>query len=208
MVGVTMTRTRLPRSLTAVVGAEHADSVLLARLQAGDEVALGIVYEQNAGLVYGLARRVIRDEHLARDITQDVFTYLWEMPHRVDLQRGSIRSYLAVVTHRRAVDEVRRSERRTRTELSTTPQTTTEGPEISVVDEATKAWRRGRLTAGLARLPVDQRAAIELAYYDGLTYKEVARVLRIPEGTAKSRLRLAMNRLRALLGDDVRTALT
>ncbi|HEY2272305.1 MAG TPA: sigma-70 family RNA polymerase sigma factor [Jatrophihabitantaceae bacterium] len=185
----------------------RSDAVLLARIQAGDDTALGEIYTAHADLVFGLARRVTRDEQLARDIAQEVFTYLWELPQRVDLMRGSLRTYLAVVTHRRAVDEVRRSERRNRTEAAVDPVTVTEGPEAGVVEADTHAWRKQRLTACLAELPADQRIAVEHAYYDGLTYKQVARVLNIPEGTAKSRLRLAMNRLRTLLGEEMRTAI-
>ncbi len=181
--------------------------MLLARVRAGDESALGVVYDLHADLVFGLARRVTRDEQLARDITQEVFTYLWELPDRVDLARGSLRAYLAVVTHRRAVDEVRRSERRSRVEAAAPVAETQDGPETCVVDAAVREWCRARLAAGLARLPAEQRAAVELAYFDGLTYKQVARALGIPEGTAKSRLRLAMSRLRALLGDEIRTAI-
>jgi RNA polymerase sigma-70 factor (ECF subfamily) len=183
------------------------DAVLLARIRAGDDRALSAVYDQHADLVFGLARRVTRDEQLARDITQEVFTYLWELPDRVDLNRGSLRAYLAVVTHRRAVDEIRRSERRARTEAASPPVEAEDGPEIGVVDAATRDWCRNRLTAGLAQLPDEQRAAVELAYFDGLTYKQVARALGIPEGTAKSRLRLAMTRLRTLLGDEMRTVI-
>jgi RNA polymerase sigma-70 factor (ECF subfamily) len=202
-----MTASKLRRSVTAVIAAEQQDAVLLARLQAGDDRALGAVYDQHADLVFGLARRVTRDEQLARDITQDVFIYLWEMPGRVDLARGSIRAYLAVVTHRRAVDQVRRCERRARSEAALALESTEDGPDAGVVEAAAQAWRRMRLAAGLAELPSEQRAAVELAYYDGLTYKQVAQTLDIPEGTAKSRLRLAMARLRALLGDEVRTAI-
>ncbi|MFL6163312.1 MAG: sigma-70 family RNA polymerase sigma factor [Jatrophihabitantaceae bacterium] len=183
------------------------DAQLLARIEAGDEQALGVVYDQHAGLVFGLARRVTRDEQLARDITQEVFSYLWELPERVDLSRGSVRAYLAVVTHRRAVDEVRRNERRTRTEAAAPFAETTDSPESGVVDAAARQWYKARLAAGLAQLPAEQRVAVELAYFDGLTYKQVARALEIPEGTAKSRLRLAMCRLRALLGDEIRTAI-
>jgi RNA polymerase sigma-70 factor (ECF subfamily) len=204
---MTMTAPAAPRSVCRVVEATPGDSVLLARIQAGDEQALRIIYDQHAGLVYGLARRVTRDEHLAGDITQDVFAYLWELPTRVDLRRGTIRAYLAVVAHRRAVDEVRRSERRARTEAGVPIRTSVDGPEEGVVEAQTHLWSTRRLTAGLALLPAEQRRAIELAYYDGMTYKEVATTLGIPEGTAKSRLRLAMSRLRTLLGDDVRTAL-
>jgi len=181
--------------------------VLLARVIAGDESALGLIYDQHAGLVYGLARRVTRDEHLAQDITQEVFSYLWELPERVDLARGSLRSYLAVVAHRRAVDEVRRSERRSRTESTLAFADREEGPETEVVQTAAADWGKQRLASVLEQLPDEQRAAICLAYYDGLTYTQVARALGIPEGTAKSRLRLGLGRLRTLLGDELRTAM-
>ena len=195
------------RSVPAVAAVEPRDAVLLARVRAGDESALGVVYDLHVDLVFGLARRVTRDEQLARDITQEVFTYLWEMPDRVDLARGSLRAYLAVVAHRRAVDEVRRNERRLRVEAAAPTAEVQDGPEGGVVDAAAREWCKARLAAGLARLPAEQRAAVELAYFDGLTYKQVARALGIPEGTAKSRLRLAMSRLRALLGDEIRTAI-
>jgi RNA polymerase sigma-70 factor (ECF subfamily) len=100
-----------------IAGAAH-DAALLARISAGDDRALAAVYDAHADLVFGLARRVTRDEQLARDVTQEVFAHLWQAPSRVDLTRGSLRSYLAVLAHRRAVDEVRRSERRTRLEAA------------------------------------------------------------------------------------------
>jgi RNA polymerase sigma-70 factor (ECF subfamily) len=206
-VDVVMTVRRLRRTVPAVEAGPGPDAVLLARIRAGDEVALGVLYDQHAGLVYGLARRVTRDDHLAQDITQDVFAYHWELPDRVDLTRGSLRSYLAVVAHRRAVDEVRRSIRRTRTETAGAPLDVHESPEVGVVDAAAGAWLSERIAAGLAQLPHEQRTAIRLAYYEGQTYVQVARTLGIPEGTAKSRLRLALARLRALLDDELRTAI-
>jgi RNA polymerase sigma factor (sigma-70 family) len=202
-----MTQSDHARTVSSVVSGEPQDAVLLARIQAGDDLALGVAYDEHANLVYGVARRVTRDEQLARDITQDVFAYLWELPGRVDLRRGSLRAYLAVVAHRRAVDEVRRSERRSRTEAALALATVQDGPEAGVVEAAAQAWRSRRLAAGLAELPDEQRTALQLAYYDGLTYKQVAEALGIPEGTAKSRLRLAMARLRTTLEDDMRTAM-
>jgi RNA polymerase sigma factor (sigma-70 family) len=168
---------------------------------------LAAIYDEHAGLVYGLARRVTRDEQLARDITQEVFTYLWELPGRVDLTRGSLRSYLAIVAHRRAVDEVRRQERRSRTEAASALPEAEEGPETEVVAAAVESWRKTRLAALLERLPAEQRTAVQLAYYNGLTYTEVAKTLGIPEGTAKSRLRLAIARLRTMLDDEMRAAI-
>jgi RNA polymerase sigma-70 factor (ECF subfamily) len=183
------------------------DVALLARIRVGDDQALAVVYDRQAALVYGLARRVTGDEQLAHDVTQEVFTHLWELPNRVDLSRGSLRSYLAVVAHRRAVDEVRRSERRNRTENAHAGREAEEGPEEDVVEAMTRAWGRQRVAAVLAQLPNDQRTAIGLAFYEGQTYTQVARTLGIPEGTAKSRLRLALARLRVLLGDELRAAI-
>lgn len=179
------------------------DAVLLARLAAGDERALGMVYDQHVDMVYGLARRVTRDDHLAREITQEVFTYLWSQPQRVDLERGSLRAFLGVVTHHRAVDEVRRVARRTTAESRAhNGEVIDDGHESAVLEAATQDWRRQRLSAMLDQLPADQRAALELAYFDGRTYREVASILGIPEGTAKSRMRLALARLRTMIGPE------
>lgn len=202
-----MTAVAVPRTVPAVAAGEAHDAALLARIVAGDDRALGYVYDQHADLVFGLARRVTRDEQLARDVTQEVFTHLWEMPQRVDLRRGTLRSYLAVLAHRRAVDEVRRSERRTRLETSAAQPEAHDGPEGEVVGTLTRNWRNERLADALCHLPAGQRRAVELAYYDGLTYRQVASVLGIPEGTAKSRLRLAMSRLRTQLGDEMRASI-
>ena len=183
--------------------AHGGDAVLLARLAAGDERALGIVYDQHADMVYGLARRVTRDDHLAREITQEVFTYLWSQPHRVDLERGSLRAFLGVVAHHRAVDEVRRVERRAAAESRAhNGEVVDQGHEGAVLEAAAQDWRRERLSAMLGQLPADQRAALELAYFDGRTYREVASILGIPEGTAKSRMRLALARLRTMIGPE------
>jgi RNA polymerase sigma-70 factor (ECF subfamily) len=105
------------------------------------------------------------------------------------------------------VDEIRRNERRLRTEAAAAAADREDGPEAAVVDAAAGEWGRDQLATALHALPPDQRRAVELAYYDGLTYKQVASVLGIPEGTAKSRLRLAIGRLRSLLGDEARTAI-
>jgi RNA polymerase sigma-70 factor (ECF subfamily) len=185
-----------------------SDALLVERIEAGDDRALAAVYDQHAGLVYGLARRVARDEQLARDVTQEVFTYLWEMPDRVDLSRGSLRAYLAMLAHRRAVDEVRRHEARSRAETAAALPEPEDGPETGVVDAAARTWRKKHLAALLGMLPAEQRAAVQLAYYDGLTYGQVAKALGIPEGTAKSRLRAALARLRTLLTDEAREAIS
>lgn len=188
--------------------ASDRDALLLARVRAGDDAALAAVYDEHAGLVYGLARRVTRDEELARDITQEVFAYFWEKPDRVDLARGALRSYLALLAHRRAVDEVRRSEARSRAESASGAPDEEEGPEARVVAEAARSWGGQRVSELLGTLPAEQREAVQLAYYEGLTYVQVARALGIPEGTAKYRLRAALARLRTHLTDEAREAIS
>src|SRR4051794_15869177 len=182
------------------------DAQLLARIEAGDERALATIHDEHSPVVFGVARRVTRDEHLAGDVCQEVFAYLWEQPSRVDLSKGTLRGYLAMVGHRRAVDEVRRRESRARAETAVGVRDLADGPEVEVADRAAATWRDQRLTASLALLPVDQGTALRLAYFDGLTYKQVAHTLGIAEGTAKSRLRLALARLRTLLDADLREA--
>jgi len=184
------------------------DALLVARVRAGDDSALAAVYDEHAGLVYGLARRVTRDEELARDVTQEVFAYFWEKPDRVDLSRGALRSYLAILAHRRAIDEVRRREARARAETASWVSEEEDGPETKVVDEAAREWGGKRISTLLGTLPAEQREAVRLAYYQGLTYVQVAGELGIPEGTAKYRLRAALARLRTLLSDEAREAIS
>lgn len=186
------------------------DATLIDRLTAGDDSALADVYDEYSALVYGLARSVSNDEQIASDVTQDVFTHLWEFPDRVDLARGSLKSYLGVIAHRRAVDAVRRSERYLRTQERMRRQTASAAPscDVEVLTESARIWQNERLAGLVDDLPNVQRDALRLAYFEGLTYREVAVQLGIPEGTAKSRLRLALTRLREQLDHDDRWAWT
>jgi RNA polymerase sigma-70 factor (ECF subfamily) len=181
----------------APVERDGADPMLLARLCDGDADALAAIYDRYASLVHGVARRLLADDAAAEDVTQDVFTHLWRHPDRVDLGRGCLRSYLGVLAHRRAVDALRRRTRRSRREErdahdAPAPPSIEEAVVVSVVS----SWRAAHVLDALDRLPEEQRVAVKLAYYGGRTYREVAIELGIPEGTAKSRLRLALNRLR------------
>ena len=180
------------------------DDVLLARLRAGDERALAAAYDAHGGAVYVVARRVTLDDQLARDVTQDVFVHLWEQPDRVDTARGSVRTYLRVVAHRRAVDLVRRTERRGRAELSAWRSTPDDGvvpaAEDAVTDDDAALWSHGIVIDALDQLPEEQRVVLTLAYLEGRTLREVAACLGIPEGTAKSRARLGLGHVRALVG--------
>jgi RNA polymerase sigma-70 factor (ECF subfamily) len=184
------------------------DEVLVARLRAGDDRALGRAYDEHAEVVLATARRVTLDDQLAHDVVQEVFVHLWASADRVDLARGSLRAYLRTIAHRRAVDAVRRSERRHRAETQAAAAPTTvvdvAGADVSVTDAAAARWCNERRVAALGQLPDDQRAALELAYFGGQTLKQVAATLGIPEGTAKSRVRLGLARVRAIVGEDLR----
>jgi RNA polymerase sigma factor (sigma-70 family) len=163
-----------------------------ARLVAGDDAALGECYDQYASFVHGLALRVIGDVRAAEDVTQDVFLCLWERPQAFDPDRGALRTWLGTVAHRRAVDHVRREEARRRRAQRDAAQASVT-PDVEEMAFALVAAERVR--AALVTLPHEQREAIELAYFGGKTYREVAEVLGIPEGTAKSRLRLGLRRI-------------
>ena len=181
-----------------------SDAQVLAGLLSGDQRALEDAYRQHGGLVYGLARRVTGRDDVARDITQDVFAFLWERPDQVDLSRGTLRSFLGVVTHRRSVDAIRRTTRRAGAETRAAEREVVVRSEhdAEVVQAGLVSWRAAKMRSLLNQLPAEQRQALELAYYQGHTYREVATVLGIPEGTAKSRLRLALARLRDLVGPE------
>lgn len=170
---------------------------IVARLLAGDELALDDAFRQYGAYVYGLARRVTTDGHAAEEISQEVFVYLWQQPHRIDLGRGTLRSWLGVVCHRRSVDWVRRQERQRRRDDKGERQRDLLPPDVA--EAATAMVSAQRVRDAVSYLPPDQRSAVELAYFDGLSYREVAQRLGIPEGTAKSRLRLALAKLADLL---------
>jgi RNA polymerase sigma-70 factor (ECF subfamily) len=176
-------------------GGERAGDWELAvrkRLVSGDEAALTEVYDQFASFVYGLALRVIGDPRAAEDVSQDVFVAIWERPDAFDPERGSLRTWLGTLAHRRAVDYVRREEaRRRRSERDAARRSTV--PDVEEIAVALVTAERVRESLDL--LPDEQRRAIQLAYFGGKTYRQVAEVLGIPEGTAKSRLRLGLRRI-------------
>jgi len=184
------------------------DTAILARLLEGDTAALRAAYDCYGSLVFGLAKRVTGNTSIAEDVAQEVFLHLWEHPDAVDLSRGSLRSYLGVVAHRRSVDAVRRVARsHNREERAGRDQTGfSEGHETDVVDADDTARRTRRLRTAIGALPREQREALELAYFGDCTYREVATALGIPEGTAKSRLRLALAKLRDLIETQDRLA--
>lgn len=180
-----------------------ADRSLAQRLCAGDESALGELYDTYAPFVHALARRIIGDGEAAEDVVQEVFVTLWQQPDRFDPARGTMRAFLGTLTHRRSVDLIRREEARRRREDRTHAV-----PEpVAGVDEHAMRSATGELVrAALDTLPPAQRECLELAYFGGHTYRQVADLLGIPEGTAKSRLRLALARIAEVLHPELNEA--
>ena len=178
---------------------EVSDPQLVTSIARYSEVALAEVYRRHGGAVYGLARRVLNDSAEAEDVTQEVFLRLWNEPGRYDPARGSLRSFLLAQSHARAVDAVRstssRRQRESRDALRTARGT------YDLQHEVWDLAMADQVGHAMGALPEDERRAIELAYFDGHTYREVARLLQQPEGTVKSRIRNGMRRMRAALTD-------
>lgn len=171
-----------------------ADADLHARVVAGDEEALAEVYARFGGHVQALARRVTGDPDAARDVAQEVFVHFWERPLAYDPARGGLRNWFALLAHRRAVDWVRREERRRRPP-DHLAAVIAAGDRPGVDEEWEAVDERRRVRRTVAALPEKLRQVIDLAFYRGLTYREVAAELGIPEGTAKSRMRAALARI-------------
>jgi RNA polymerase sigma-70 factor (ECF subfamily) len=177
---------------------EPTDGLLGSRLAAGDDRALAQVFDQLAPTVYRAALRVLGDPGTAQDVVQDVFVELWTHPDRYDPGAGTLRTYLSVLARHRAVDllrsELRRLARQERHhQLTPQPRSPSPAEMLSAAEAA------GKVRAAVRLLPDEQRRVIELAYFEGMSYREVALAVGIPEGTAKSRLRLAMAKLEHVL---------
>ena len=173
------------------------DAALVAAVGRSSQEALAEAYSRHSGAVHGLARRILRDETLAEEITQEVFLRLWNNAEKFDASRGSLRSFLLAHTHGRSVDLIRsESARRTREDKDARLA----GVESQSVEE--EVWDMAlaeQIKTALATLIDGERKAIELAYFGGHTYREVAELLNEPEGTVKSRIRSGMKRLRSEL---------
>ncbi len=169
------------------------DAVLANDIAAGREQALAEVYRRHAGSVRALALRLIHDADLAEDVVQEVFLRLWRHPRRFDPERGSLRSYLLAHTHGRSVDLIRSESARRRREEREARLAPVDLP--GVAEQVWQSALADEVRQALAGLAANERKAIELAYYGGLTYREVARLLAEPEGTVKSRIRSGLRRL-------------
>ncbi|CAN5537452.1 sigma-70 family RNA polymerase sigma factor [soil metagenome] len=173
-------------------GDRPSDGALVERMARGEHRALEQVMELWGPAVLGLARRVVVDAALAEEVAQDTFIALWRRPWSFDPARGSLTAWLLGIARKKAIDAVRKEDVRARARAAL---------EIErVAESATEQFEeRHALLGALTELTHLQREAIFLAYFGGLSYKEVARTLGVPEGTAKTRLRDGLRRLRTLI---------
>jgi len=177
------------------------DAALLARIAARDEAAVEALYARYSGPLYSLAYQVTRSEGFAQDVVQEVFIALWRDAARFDPAKGAVSPWLFSLARHKAIDLVRR-EQNVRKRIADVDLELREADD-DVDNEAWMGIRRDRLLAAMEHLTPMHREVIGLAFFDGLTHVEVADRLGIPLGTAKTRIRTALLRLRDMLGDSV-----
>jgi RNA polymerase sigma-70 factor (ECF subfamily) len=177
--------------------AQRSDEALVEAVARADEDALGELYDRFGKVAYGLAFRILQDAALAEDAVQEAFLQIWRGAGAYEPARAKASTWLLTFVHRRAVDLVRREERRRTVPAEPAPEPSGAGP-----DELVVARSRGQIVRdALGRLPSEQREAIELAYYGGFTQSELAERLGQPLGTIKSRMFAGLQRLRVLLAE-------
>ena len=176
--------------------AHVSDEALLSLVASSDDQALAELYDRFGRVAYGLALRILRDEALAQDAVQEAFLGIWRSADRFLAERAKASTWILTLVHRRSVDLVRREDRRRGEPLEHAPEPA--APE-TVEDEAALGFQRRVVQEALRRLPPEQREALELGYYGGLTQSELAERLGQPLGTIKSRMFTGLSHLRDLL---------
>lgn len=172
---------------------------LIVRSAEGDETAFTRLYDAASPRLFGLVLRILRDRAQSQEVCQEVFLEIWRTAARFDPDRGSPLTWMMTIAHRKSVDRIRSAEASSRRD--TRYVETSHEVEYDVTAEAASSSMDGqRVSAALAALAPGQRNALELAYFGGLTHSEVAEKLGVPLGTAKTRIRDGLIKLRAALG--------
>ncbi|MGH9307695.1 MAG: RNA polymerase sigma factor [Acidimicrobiales bacterium] len=176
---------------------DASDAGLVVAIARWNEAALAEAYRRHGGAVFALARRIIGDVTTAEEVVQEVFLRIWNQPEKFDPERGSLRSYVLAQTHGRSVDLLRADSSRRRREERDARQTAGAGYDLE--NEVWDLTVAEHVKEAVADLPSEEKKAIELAYFGGHTYREVATMLDEPEGTIKSRIRAGLKRMRSAL---------
>ncbi len=189
------------------IPADLSDADLIGRAATGDARALEMLYERYSGVVFSFALRLVADRQLAEEVLQEVFFRAWQQGGAYSAQRGTFVTWLLSITHNLAIDEIRKRKRRPQKADSEEPETilaavadTSAGADVE--GEVWLGSLRTTVAEALKELPQAQRQAIELAYFQGLTQREIAETLGEPLGTIKTRMRLGLQKLREALGSS------
>jgi RNA polymerase sigma factor (sigma-70 family) len=178
--------------------ASHDDASLAQLIRSGDREALGALYDRYASVAMATALRIVTDREQAEDVVHDAFLTVWRKIDRFDPTRGALRGWLLTITRNLAIDRIR-ANRGDEDVAALDEQSRLTSGGNPTWDEAVRRLSAAELRAAIALLPAEQRTAIELAYFGGRTYREIAVLTGVPLGTANGRLRLALARLRATL---------
>lgn len=193
------------RRRTDLETASRDDDALLAAIQARDHDALTALYDRYGRLAFGLAYRLLGERGVAEDVVQEAFPNVWRRAAGFEVGRGSARSWLMSIVHNLAIDRRRGRQRYTWTDVALDDVegmlNDDEGDTFAIVSQSIEAER---VQFALQSLPDEQRQAIALAYFSGLTQQEIAERTGSPLGTVKSRMRLGLQRMRVILGDELR----
>jgi RNA polymerase sigma-70 factor, ECF subfamily len=174
---------------------EQDDNALVQLVADGDSAAIAALYDRYGRLAYGLAYRVLSDGPAAEEAVQDAFLQVWRKAATFDPERGAgFRAWLLTIVHNRAIDTVRRRSRQGAREVELDADAPYEGG-TDPANEVLATLDRAQVRQAMATLPDEQRTAIELAYFDGLTHREIAERAGLPLGTVKGRLRLGLHKM-------------
>ncbi len=175
---------------TATQQPSRDDGALIASIRAGNQNAMAELYDRYSSIVYAVAMRVLGDTAAAEDVLQEVFMQLWRNPGAFDASRGSLAPWLAVIARNRAVDALRK--RRPQDDI----ENVTLSVEPDMAAEADRSRVAGKVRAVLNQMPVPQRSALEMAYFEGYSHAEIAEKTGEPLGTIKTRIRAGLMLLR------------
>lgn len=181
------------------VVAADGDEALAARLAAGSHDALAELYDRYAGLAYGVALRVLGDPGRAEDAVQEAFVSVWRRAASFDAGRGSLRAWLLTSVRNRCIDYLRGRSGRARDEVELRPEVAYAASGADPWREVALSLERSAVRDAVASLPVEQRQVVEMAYFGGYTQTEIADMTRVPLGTVKGRMRLALEKLGSFL---------
>lgn len=187
--------------------AGSSDAGLVRAVAGGDERALAELYDRFAPVLLGLARRVLHDSEDAHEVVQEAFLHVWNRAGNYEPGRSSVSTWLALITRSRAIDRVRNRKVVDRTHAAMQKEAGPAHESARGGARVLEEERRRRVQRELGRIPAEQRRILEMAFFEGMTQREIAESTGIPLGTVKTRTLLAMRKLREGLRDEIRELL-